>query len=339
MDQNPFLEDVPEQVARAAWLYYVGGYRQEQTAALMGVSRAKVHKILADARDSGIVKISIQHRFTKIVQVEESLRRKFGLNYCRITPPLASESNKKIKRPLTQAQLTEQGVIARRGIGIVAAELLSNKLQADERSVIGLGWGRTVAQIPAHLVGLSKPKAKFVSVMGSLTRTSATNPLEVASLFAQVTGGEGHFLPVPFLANTTADRQVLMSQSIFQETLALAQKATFYLLSFGQCDEQSLLFKQRHLSSVELRSLKRAGAVCDFMGKFFDADGQIISNDVNERTLAVDLKHLHNREVVLLSGGQEKLPGVRGMLKTGLVNGLIIDGDTAFKLNQEEGTR
>ena len=334
MDQNSFREDAPEQVVRAAWLYYVGGYRQEQTAALMGVSRAKVHKILADARDSGIVRISIQHRFTRIVQVEESLRRRYGLNFCRVTPPLATEAVKKAST-LTQAQLTEQGAIARRGVGIVAAELLSNKLQADARAVIGLGWGRTVAQIPAHLVGLSKPKAKFVSVMGSLTRTSATNPLEVASLFAQVTAGEGHFLPVPFIADTTADRQVLMSQSIFQGTLALAEKATFYLLSFGQCDENSLLFKQRHLSSAELRSLKRAGAVCDFMGKFFDADGKIISNDVNERTLAVDLKHLHKREVVLLSGGQEKLSGVRSLLKTGLVNGLIIDGDTAFQLDQE----
>ena len=101
-----------------------------------------------------------------------------------------------------------------------------------------------------------------------------------------------------------------------------------------------MLFKQRHLSGVELRNLKRAGAVCDFMGKFFDADGRMISNNVNERTLAVDLKHLHNREVVLLSGGQEKLPGVRSLLKTGLVNGLIIDGDTAFKLDQEgDGNR
>ncbi len=337
MDEDPPLEEVPEQTARAAWLYYVGGYRQEQTAALLGISRLKVHKILAEARDSGIVKISIQHRFSRIAEVEESIRRKYNLRFCRVTPPLAAESGSNGKKSSpTPAQLAEQGPIARRGVGIVAAELLSRKLRANEQCVVGVGWGRTISQIPTHLAGISKPQTKFVSVMGSLTRTSATNPLEVASRFAQVTGGEGHFLPVPFIANTIADRQVLMSQTIFQETLALAEKATFYLASLGQCDEHSPLFKQQHLSSTELRGLKRAGAVCDFIGKFFDADGRIVDNDVNDRTLAVDLKHLRKREVVLLSAGQEKLPGVRGLLKAGLVNGLVIDGDTAFRLDQGE---
>ncbi len=335
MNQDNFLEEVPEQIARAAWLYYVGGYRQEQTAELLGITRLKVHKLLAEARDSGIVKISIQHRFSRIVEVEESIRRKYNLKFCRVTPPLTLEAKKGKQRVPSRAQIAETSPIARRGVAIVAAELLRKWLQIDDRCVVGIGWGRTISQVPPHLAGLSKPKAKFVSVMGSLTQTSATNPLDVASQFAQITEGEGHFLPVPFIANTMADRQVFMSQRIFQETLALAEKATFYLISLGQYDEQSPLFKQGHLSNAELRGLKRAGAVCDCMGKFFDVDGQIVAHDVNERTLAVDIKHLYHREVVLLSAGQEKLPGVRGLLKAGFVNGLIIDGDTAFRLDQD----
>ena len=334
MDQDPFLEEVPEQTARAAWLYYVGGHRQEQTAKLLGVSRLKVHKILAEARDLGIVKISIRHRFARIAAVEENIRRKYNLKVSRVTPPLAAESDKKRSLP-TQAQLAEQSPVARRGVSIVAAELLDRQLRADERSIIGIGWGRTISQIPAHLTETSKPKAKFVSVLGSLTKTSATNPLDVASLFARMTGGEGHFLPVPYIANTVADRRVFRSQTVFQETAALAQKATFYLVSLGRFDENSPLFKQRHLSAADVRGLKQAGAVCDFMGKFFDAEGRVVDHDANERTLAVDLKHLHKRDVVLLSGGQEKLQGVQGLLKTGLVSGLVIDGDSAFRLVEE----
>ena len=335
MDRDPFLEEVPEQTARAAWLYYVGGYRQEQTAKLLGISRLKVHKILAEARDLGIVKISIQHRFARIAEVEETIRRKYGLKFCRVTPPLVAESGKK-SGSSTQPQLAEHGPIARRGVSIVAAELLDKKLRADDRSIIGVGWGRTISQIPVHLTGTSKPKAKFVSVIGSLTRTSATNPLDVASLFARMTGAEGHFLPVPYIANTVADRQVFMSQTVFQETVALAQKATFFLISLGRFDENSPLYKQRHLSAADVRGLKQAGAVCDFMGKFFDVEGRIVDHDANERTLAVDLKHLHKREVVLLSAGQEKLSGARGLLKAGLASGLVIDGDSAFRLAGED---
>ena len=335
MDRDPFLEEVPEQTARAAWLYYVGGYRQEQTAKLLGVSRLKVHKILSEARDLGIVKFSIRHRFARIAEVEESIRRKYHLKMCRVTPPLAAEPGER-QSPSTQAQLAEQGPIARRGVSIVAAELLDRKLRADERSIVGVGWGRTISQIPLHLTETSRPKVKFVSVIGSLTKTSAANPLDVASLFARMTGAEGYFLPAPYIANSVADRRVFMSQIAFQETLTLAQKATFYLVSVGRFDEHSPLSKQRHLSKADVRGLKRAGAVCDFMGKFFDTEGRIVDHDVNERTLAVDLEHLQKRDVVLLSAGQEKLPGVRGLLKAGLVNGLVIDGDSAFRLAWED---
>jgi DNA-binding transcriptional regulator LsrR (DeoR family) len=84
-----------------------------------------------------------------------------------------------------------------------------------------------MAEVPNYLVGMSKPKAKFVSVMGSLTRSSAANLFEVVYHFAERTGGEGHFLPVPFIANTIADREIFMSQRVFKEILALEEQVSF----------------------------------------------------------------------------------------------------------------
>ena len=45
------LIDASEQTVRAAWLYYVAGNTQEQTADLLGTSRVKVNRLLAEARD------------------------------------------------------------------------------------------------------------------------------------------------------------------------------------------------------------------------------------------------------------------------------------------------
>jgi DNA-binding transcriptional regulator LsrR (DeoR family) len=328
---------VSEQIVRAAWLYHVAGHSQERTAALLGLSRVKVNRLLAEAKESGIVKISIQHGFTRMAQVEEDIARRYNLSFCRATPPLASGSESDRKSVLSSSELSEESPTARRAVGIVAAELLCERLHADEGSVIGVGWGRTMAQIPDYLFDISKSRAKFVSIMGSLTRTSAANLLEVVSQFAERTGGEGYFLPAPFIANTIADRDIFMSQRIFKETLALAERADFYMVSMGQCDEYSPLFKHRLLSGIELRDLKRAGAVCHCMGKFFDSNGQLVSNDVNRRTLAVDIERLYDREVILLCAGREKLHAVRGLLKAGFVNGLIIDGETALLLNEGWG--
>jgi DNA-binding transcriptional regulator LsrR (DeoR family) len=326
-----------EQIVRAAWLYHVAGNTQEQTADLLGISRVKVNRLLAEARASGIVKISIEHRYARMVEIEENIRHRYNLLFCRTTPPLMSYSTNRRKSMPSRSKLATESPVARRAVGIVAAELLRERLQADESSVIGVGWGRSIAEIPNHLIGVTKPKAKFVSAMGSLTRTSAANLFEVVYQFAERTGGEGHFLPVPFIANTIADRQIFMSQRIFKETLALAEQANFFMVTFGPCDEHSLLFRHRYLSGIEMQDLKRAGAVCDCMGKFFDVNGQVVSSDVNQRTLAVDLEHLYDREVILLCAGREKLQAVKGLLKAGFVNGLIIDGDTALWLNEESG--
>ncbi len=322
-----------EQIVRAAWLYHVAGNTQEQTADLLGISRVKVNRLLAEARESGIVKLSIEHRFARMMELEENIRRRYSLSLCRTTPPLMSYTTSRKALP-SRARLAAESPIARRAVGIVAADLLRERLQADESCVVGVGWGRTTAEVANHLFGITKPKAKFVSAMGSLTRTSAANLFEVVYQFAERTGGEGHFLPVPFIVNTIADRQIFMSQRIFKETLALAEQAHFYMVTFGPCDEHSLLFKHRYLSGIELQDLKRAGAVCDCMGKFFDADGQVVSSDVNQRTLAVDLEHLYNREVILLCAGREKLQAVKGLLRAGFVKGLIIDGDTALWLSE-----
>ena len=329
------LPETLEQTVRAAWLYYVAGNTQEHTADLLGISRVKVNRLLAEARDSGIVKISIEHRFARMAEVEETIRNRHNLSFCRTTPPLMSYSASRRKSMPSREKLENEGSIARRAVGIVAADLLRERLQADESSVIGVGFGRTIAEVPNYLFGMSKPKAKFVSAMGSLTRSSAANPFEVVCHFAERTGGEGHLLPVPFIADSISDKQIFMSQRVFKQTLALAEQASFYLVTLGQCDEYSLLFRHRLLSGIELQDLKRSGAVCDCMGKFFDADGQIVSSDLNQRTLAVDLEHLYDRELILLCAGRQKLRALKGLLKAGFVKGLIIDGDTALHLKED----
>src|SRR5258708_31582518 len=175
---------------------------------------------------------------------------------------------------------------------------------------------------------MRRQQAKFVSVMGSLNRNLAANLLEVVHHLAAKTGGEGHFLPVPFIANTVADRQILMSQKIVQETLALAENANFYLISVGECDERAFLFEHRYLSTQELNELRKAGAVRDTMQKFFTAKGEEVNSELNDRTLAIDLETLRKHEVILLCGGPRQFGPTQSILTTGFVNGSPIYSDS-----------
>ena len=316
-------------MVKAAWLYHVGGLNQAETALRLGLTRARVNRLLADALEQGHVSITIDRQLAGMVPVEEKLRAYFGLAFCQATPALELQASggHGEKNGLTPVQR-----VAFRAVGLLAANHLKAHLSADPAAVVGLGWGRTIEQMTLHLAGISAPKARFISLMGSLTAESASNPFELVHSLAKRTGGSGYFLPVPFIADTPEDRGVLLSQRTVLQALAIAKTATLCMISVGELEEGSLLRRQGMLSKEDLASLHAAGAVGDTNGIFFDDNGRPVDHELNGRTLAIPFDTLRALNVVLLVAGVEKARAAAALLKSGIVDGLIIDGDAALQL-------
>ncbi|MFV0385212.1 sugar-binding transcriptional regulator [Paracoccus sp. (in: a-proteobacteria)] len=311
-------------MSRAAWLYYLGGMNQEETAARLGTTRARVNKLLQQAREAGIVSITIDTRANGMLQLEDRITAEFGLERCICSPALGLS-----QEVTTSPALAE---FPRRAVGSVAARLLREVLADKPGSLVGTGWGRTLDQITRQIAGLAAPRARFVSLMGSLTANSAFNPFEVVQALAHATGAEGYFLPVPFIVDKAEDREVLMSQRSVRDVLHMARNPDIAFISVGELTESSLLRQSGMISEAELNSLRRAGAVGDTNGIFFDRDGAPVDHDLNQRTLAVGFGDLARSHTVLLSGGTEKCAATRALLRSGIVRTLIIDGDAAEAL-------
>ena len=96
--------------------------------------------------------------------------------------------------------------------------------------------------------------------------------------------------------------------------------------------ETAFLRVQQMLSAAELKDIRARGAVCDTLGRLFNARGEEVQHELSRRTLAVDPANLRGRHVVLVAGGLEKVDAIGGLLRAGLVAGLITDGDTALAL-------
>jgi DNA-binding transcriptional regulator LsrR (DeoR family) len=318
---------------RAAWLYYVGSLNQAETAARLGITRARTNRLIAEAHERGLVTITIEAGEASMLEVEREIATRFQLDLCLATPPVGFVP----AGSRDQATRDAQGRIAQRAVGIAAATFLKGKLAAGEPLTVGVGWGRSLEQMARHLGGVKNTSARFVSVLGSLTRNSASNPFEVVQALAARTSGEGHFLPVPFIADTQADRDILMSQRIVASTLALARSAGLCLTSIGELGPNSLLSRQRMLSAADLKSLRAAGAVGDMLGKFFDPDGKVVHHEITDRTAAVELTDIRKGALVVLGAGLEKVAAIRAILRSGIPKGLIVDGDTALQLVQGDG--
>jgi DNA-binding transcriptional regulator LsrR (DeoR family) len=324
LDLNLGHESDEALIVRTAWLYYMDELTQAETAKRLGLPRTRVVRLLSEARNRGLVSITIQQDSIRDLEIEAKLAHQYGLDFCLATPPTGLP-----RRERDTALVAVQGLLARRAVGSLAANLLKGKLLGGHPLTVGISWGRTLEQMALHLGGVRNPKAQFVSLMGSLTRNSASNPFEVVQALAARTGGEGHFLPVPFVADTEADREVLMSQRSVGDALALACSADLFLISVGELAETASLRQQEMISAAELASVRAMGAVCDALGLFFNSNGQCVQHEVARRTLAIDLERLRGRDVMLLGAGISKTEAINGLLRTGLVRGLVIDGDTA----------
>lgn len=312
---------------RAAWLYHVGDLNQAETAERLGITRARANKLIAEARDLGLVTVTVNDAAASTLMQETAIAQRHGLVLCIVTPALGLGGGAR-----DAASRESQGQIARRAVGIAAAGLLKGKLLSGRPLTVGIGWGRTMEQMALHLAGVRNPRARFVSLLGSLTRNSASNPFEVVQALAARTGAQGHFLPVPFVADSRSDRDVLMSQRVVIDALKLARQADLNIASLGELGAQSLVARQGMLSAAEIRAVRAVGGVADLLGRFFDDHGQVVDHTLNLRTCAPALAEIAHVPLVVLCAGVDKLRAVAALLKSGLIHGLIIDGDTADQL-------
>jgi DNA-binding transcriptional regulator LsrR (DeoR family) len=306
-----------DDLVQAAWLYHVGQMSQEDVSRRLGISRFKVLRLLAEARERGLVRVSLEHETTGTLDLADRLTHRFGLTEVQIAPVPGG---------------LDDPDYARRAVGIVAAGFLSRIGRGDAAMTIGLGWGRTVAAMVQALTGLRNPGLRFVSLMGSLTRTSDTSPVDVCARLAALTGGSAMFLPAPFLCDTEADCQVVLRQRLVRETLDAARQAQYAIISVGECNADALVYKSGVLTDDEATSLGLAGAVADTTGKFFRADGTLADTNLNRRSPSINLEDLSKTDVVLLAAGRPKARATLAVLRAGFIRRAILDEGLAQDL-------
>src|SRR6478735_7887859 len=75
-----------ELMVRAAWLYHVESLTQQQIAERLNVTRRRVNEVLAEALDTGMVRISFETTLAESVELEQKLRQRFGLEDAVVMP-------------------------------------------------------------------------------------------------------------------------------------------------------------------------------------------------------------------------------------------------------------
>lgn len=295
---------------RAAWLYFVEGLTQEQIARHLNTSRVKIVRMLAAAREEGIVRISIDSKSAAQVAYERRLIETYGLSEAIVVPAPC-----------------DSGAVAS-VVGHAAGAYLCDAVR-DGMS-IGVGWGSTLHMSLNALGPVAAERISVVSLLGGLTHSRAINPSSVARRIADAFGAECYQLTAPVVVANADIRQQLWQEPGLQELLGRARTIDLALVSVGDISPEATLFAQGILSPAELPELKAAGAIGDVLCHFIDRNGRLVRHRVNDRVMAIGLDILHQiPKVVIAAGGERKVPAIQAALKSTGARVLVTDESAA----------
>ena len=302
-------------LTKVAVLYYREGLTHQAISKRLGLSRQSVGRFLQRARREGLVQIHIDSPLLHCTELESQLESRYSLREAVVVSPV-----------------TETELSIKRTLGKAGAEFLMRRVQSGD--TLGVSWGSTVLECAQQLKPLETENVTVVQLNGSLDVGSYSTRAEyVVDQMARAFNGKMVTISAPMLVDRPEILDSLKSDSRVAAALETAEKSRIAIFGVGDVSENSSPYKAGYFDLALIQELNRHGAVGEICGRFYNAEGKIAAQDIQKRTLAVDLESLKKKKFsVAIAGQPKKVTALKGMLKGGFCNVLITDEATAREL-------
>jgi DNA-binding transcriptional regulator LsrR (DeoR family) len=319
--QSAATPDVGDPIVTAAWLYYHEGMTQAGIAKVLKVSRPSVANLLARARESGVVRISVQPEYLAALTLGKALRSRFDLQQVLIVPTAAGADTASVHS----------------AIGTAGALYLEHTLQPGE--ILVTAWGATMLELARALPLIRIPDLTIAQALGGLSTADHFNPTTVAGLMADKLGARVYHLFVPCVVESLEVRDILMRDRSIHSAFEVARAANRAIIGIGKVTADATVVRAGFLTALQMHEMRAKGAVGDVMGRFFDIDGRPVQTEINERIMALDLEDLRRiKPVIAVAGGPDKVQAIVGALRGRYIDVLIVDDQTANAVLEFERT-
>ena len=166
-----------------------------------------------------------------------------------------------------------------------------------------------------------------VQLNGGVSKASYdTHASEIAQTIGEKFQATPFLLPLPAIVDSPDVKIAITSDKNINRTLEFAKNATVAIYTIGLFNEESVLVKADYFEQNEIRTLLEKGAVGDICSRIIDDNGKICSDELNTRTIGIELNDLVNKPfAIAVAGGRDKLPAIRAALRGSLFNCLVTD--------------
>lgn len=308
------IDEEERLLVRLAWACEIEGLTQAEAAKRFGITRLRVNKALGEARQRGLLCVSIASVYAAAAAAEWSMAERYGLKRAVIVPTPES--------PDSVTSLVAAGL----------GSFLHTLLQTPEITRFGMSWGNTLNLATRFLQQLNRPDLEIFSIMGGVTRGSDVNCYEITTRLADICNAAHSFFTAPLFAGSAESRQMFLEQDVIADALRQIRACDAVALATNDLTS-SLLVRDALPKDIEPADLIAAGGVGDIIGHILNIEGGLIPHPINDRVIGLSLNDLADiPNVILAAGGMHKVPVIRAALNRGFVDTLVTDEATAVAL-------
>lgn len=286
-----------KRLAYVARRYYLEDQKQSDIAAELGVSRPMVSRLLAEARQLGVVEITIHDPGFRDEDLLERLCASSSIRGGVLVEDGGDDE--------TTNQLLSRG----------AVELLG-QLQSRR---LGVGWGHLIGQLVTWLEKNPQKESSVTDICPLVGNASipARNyqSNENVRLMAQQLGAAPHFLYLPALPESLEEKQILCSTEIYRQIHKEWEQIDTALVNIGD-----------YPSSPDFASLVRYGGLLQqhhacgrMLVYYFNEEGTVIQSN-QDFAIQIPIETLRQcPNIIGVCSANTSAKAVKGALKSGFL--------------------
>jgi DNA-binding transcriptional regulator LsrR (DeoR family) len=296
-------------ISRALHLYYEDELTQAEVGKDLGLSTAKVNRLLKQAHRQGMVKVTLHTPSRHLFDLESRLKAIFRLPDAVVIPRVDSNTS---SWPHT--------------LGAAGASYLLDHVRDGD--IIGIGGGTGVHAVVQALATQRQYHVEVVPILGAVQGRPTTNINNLATRLAERLGGKAYRLHAPAYVDSKGQRDMLLSMGPIREILDIARRASLVLMGVGTVDPTSSRYVEfTSLSPEDMREIaSKFGAVGEIAARVYDCDGQPCASEYADRTVGLTLEELKSIPFTIgVAATEAKVRPLYGALRGGYLHSLVTD--------------
>lgn len=306
-----------EQAHEAASMYYLQGHTMETIAHHLGISRSSISRLLAHAREIGLVRISVAAapgtRGTLAGQISEI----FG-----------------VRTSVVPVRDVDTDVNRLHNVALVAAERLVELMKPG--ATLAVAWGNTTSEVTRNLPRVNFPGSTVVQLNGAFNASKSGLPYadSIMTQAANAFGSRTIHFPVPAFFDFADTKDAMWRERSIRSVLSTIDNSDVALFGVGSLagNLPSHVYSSGYLDPEDIEAAQADGVVGDVCTVLIREDGST-NHPLNERASGPSPKTLQKipRRLCVVSGAAKALP-LLGALRARVATDLVLDDAAARAL-------